>query len=151
MKMSDDKKKYLTAHQIDGHKGIKSPHARELENIGNEKASLFSKDNFEILKGIVENRLRGKIENIDFDEDYTITLEFFPECKVHFLYFNYEEDEDEPFGSDELRILFSGDRIAWIPTEDSIGFIEAVFNLIENLLNHTKQTYELPERKRSWF
>ena len=39
--MSDKKSKFLTAHQIDGHKGIKSPHAHELDNMGKEWGSML--------------------------------------------------------------------------------------------------------------
>ncbi|MHA1268173.1 MAG: hypothetical protein ACTSPY_00175 [Candidatus Helarchaeota archaeon] len=145
--MDRKKKNYLTAHQIDGHKGIKSPHARELEEMGKEKASIFEHYDFNKIKGVIENKIHGKIENIDFGEDYTITLEMFPEVKIHILYFNYEEDEDDAFGGSELRFLFSGNRVNLIPTEDLIGYIEAVFYFMENLLQTTKEIFELPVKK----
>lgn len=138
--------KFLTAHEIDGHKGIKSPHARELEGMGHEKVGIFLEIEPERLKAFVKNKLRGKIEEIGFGENYTITLEMFPEAFIHLLYFNFEdEEEDEPFNEVELRFLFSGDRVSWIPTEDLIGYIEAVFYYIENTFGDSKISHKLPK------
>jgi len=143
--LSDKKSKFLTAHQIDGHKGIKSPHAHELDNMGKEWGSMLLNVDINKVKEIVENELNGKIENLDFGEDYTITIEFFPEVNIHILYYNYLEDE--AFGNTELRFLFSGERVNLIPAEDLTGYIEAALHLIENYLENNGKLYDVPEKK----
>ena len=141
------KKKYITAQQIDGHKAINTPHARELKEMGKNKVNIFLNGNYEQINGIIKNRLKGKIENINFGEDYTITLKFFPEVNIHILYYNYEDEEDEAFNRAELRFLFSGDKISWIPTEDTVSFIELSLNYLEDLLKSEKKIYDIPNKK----
>jgi hypothetical protein len=141
--------KFWTAHEIDGHKGIKSPHARELDSMGQEKVDNFLEIEPERLKAFVKNKLRGKIEEIGFGENYTITLEMFPEVNIHILYFNFEEEEeeDDAFNDLELRFLFSGERVSWIPTEDLIGYIEAFFYNLENNFGESKNIHKFPKQK----
>ncbi len=147
--MSQDKKKYVTAHEIDGHKGIKSPHARELEEMGQEKGEIFINEKKRRVKILLEEEFGGRMENLGFDEDYTLTLTFFPEVKVHILYTNFEEEEDEPFEGAELKFLFSGERVRWIPTEDLIGLIEATLGLFETLLQDSAEHNRLAPEKTS--
>jgi hypothetical protein len=87
------------------------------------------------------------MENLGFDEDYTLTFTFFPEVKVHILYTNFEEEEDEPFTGAELKFLFSGERVRWIPTEDLIGLIEATLGLFEILIRDSTERHELSSEK----
>ncbi|MBD3227769.1 MAG: hypothetical protein GF329_06235 [Candidatus Lokiarchaeota archaeon] len=145
--MVKDKKEFYTAQQIDGHKGIKSPHARELDSIAEHKIEIFENNDIDRIKGIITNKIRARIENIGFGEDFTITLTFFPSVNIHILYYNYEDEEDELFNDSELRFLFSGNRVSWIPTEDLIGFTEAVFDIIENLLRLKKESHKIPAQK----
>lgn len=140
-----EKKNYVTAHEIDGHKGIKSPHARELEAMGKGKAEIFLNQKKRRIKILVEEQFQGLMENLGFDEDYTLTFEYFPEVKVHMLYNNYEEDE--PFVGAELKFLFSGERVKWIPTEDLIGIIEATLNYLECIINGTEEHHTLSTEK----
>ena len=46
-----------------------------------------------------------------------------------------------------MRFLYSGERISWIPTEDLIGYIEAVFYYIENTFADSKIAHKLPKVK----
>ncbi|NVM27896.1 MAG: hypothetical protein HWN65_03555 [Candidatus Helarchaeota archaeon] len=142
--MSQNKKKYLTAQEIDGFTGIKSPHARELHEIGKTKVALFVKEKKRRIKIIVEEDLLGILEDLGFDEDYTLTLEYFPEVRSHIIYTNYE---DEAFGGAELKFLFSGERVAWVPTEDLIGLLEASLDYLEDLLEDTQEHHYLPPEK----
>ena len=77
--MSKDKKKYITVREIDGRMGIQSPHEGELKTIEKGTIDFFMKNSEQSIKKVVENRLKGSFEEIGFDEDYAITLEFFPE------------------------------------------------------------------------
>jgi hypothetical protein len=145
--MSGKKKTYVTAQEVDGVKGIKSPHARELEELGKANVDLFVSHKKRQIKILVENQLKGQIEDLGFDEDYTVTFEFFPEVRVHVLFYNYEEEEDEAFGGSEIKFLYSGDRVTWVPTEDSIGLIEATLHFLENLLRITPEVHGLSGKK----
>ncbi|NVM54606.1 MAG: hypothetical protein HWN66_12955 [Candidatus Helarchaeota archaeon] len=142
--MSQNKKKYKTAQEIDGFTGIKSPHARELHEIGKRKVGLFVKEKKRRIKIIIEVELLGNLENLGFDEDYTLTFEFFPEVRSHLLYTNYE---DEAFGGAEAKFLFSGDWVAWVPTEDLIGLLEASLDYLEDILNDAREVYPLSPEK----
>ena len=105
--MSEKKSKYLTVREIDGRSGIHSPHGGELKIIEKGILEIFEKNEIEIIKLIVEIRLQGKVENINFDEDYAITLELFPEVKIHILYNNYDKEDDEALSGSELKFFFS--------------------------------------------
>jgi len=142
------RKRFILANEIDGYKGIKSPHARELEEFGREKVDILLNNSAEKISMLVKNRLKGKIENIGIGEDYTITLTFFPEVNVHMAFFNYEDEEDiEIFGDAEIRFLFSGERASWVPTEDLNGYIEAVFWYMESILSEKREIYEISDEK----
>ncbi|NHI94191.1 MAG: hypothetical protein EAX96_16995 [Candidatus Lokiarchaeota archaeon] len=145
--MSEKKSKYLTVREIDGRSGIHSPHKGELRTIEKGILEIFEKNEIEIIKPIVETRLQGKVENINFDEDYTITLELFPEVKIHMLYNNYDKEEDEALRGSEMRFLFSGNRVAWIPSEDLGGFIESSLNYLESIIKKDETLYEIPSQK----
>ncbi len=145
--MSEKKKKYVTAQEVDGFKGIKSPHARELEELGKSNVNLFVSHKKRQIKILVENQLKGQIEDLGLDEDYTVTFEFFPEVRAHLLFYNYEEEEDEAFGGSEIKFLYSGDRAKWVPTEDSIGLIESALHFLENLLQVTPEVHGLSGKK----
>lgn len=138
---------YFTAHEIDGHRGIKSPHARELEAIGQEKAEIFVDQKKRRIKMLLEEEFFGQMDDLGFDEDYSLTIAFFPEVKVHMLYSHFEADDDEPFEGAELKFLFSGDRVKWVPTEDLIGLIEATLKLFEIYLREKDEQHGLASEK----
>ncbi|MHA1129295.1 MAG: hypothetical protein ACTSQI_14145 [Candidatus Helarchaeota archaeon] len=144
--MSKNKNKFVTAQEIDGYKGIKSPHARELEALGKAKVDIFMSHKKRQIKIVVENQLKGRIENLGFDEDYTVTFEFFPEVKVHILFYNFEE-EDEGLGGAELKVLYSGTRAMWVPTEDSVSLLDVTLEFLENLLSISPELYGLSGKK----
>ncbi|MFX1298314.1 MAG: hypothetical protein ACFFD2_26100 [Promethearchaeota archaeon] len=145
--MKRKRKVYVTAQEIDGMTGIKSPHARELEELGKSKVDLFVKNKNRRIKIIVETQLDGKVENLGFDENYTVTFEFFPEVRSHLLFFNYENEKDEALGGSEIKFLFSGERVMWVPTEDSISLLDTTLEYLENILSNSQEIHGLKGEK----
>jgi hypothetical protein len=127
------KQKFYTIGQIDA-TGVRGPHEKELDDMGRAKVSLFVDLEDEKLKEIVEKDLGAKLEDIGFDEDWTITLEFFPKANIHLSYFYYGDE----FGDveAEFRFLFSGERVYWIPGEDSATYIDIIFDFIERRIKN---------------
>ena len=145
--MTDNKKKYITLREIDGRSGMPSSHEGELRSIAAGNIDFFTKTPLEKLKEPIESRLNGKIEDIGFDEDYTITLEFFPEVKVHILYNNYDDEEDEALSGSELKFLFSGDKVKWVPSEDMLTLLESTFDYLQEILESKDEGHVLPAEK----
>ncbi len=145
------KRKFWTVGQIDA-TGVRGPHEKELEDISNAKYELFVDLDLTILKEIVNNELGGKIENIGFNEDWTITIEMFPEVNIHIAY-SYFGDEFGDGIEAEFKYYFSGEHVTWVPGEDSATFIDITMDFIERLLkkeepfekNYDKKT-ELMEK-----
>jgi len=123
------KRKFWTVGQIDA-TGVRGPHEKELEDISKAKTPLFININMDLLNSIVKNELGGTIENIGFNEDWTISLEMFPEVNIHMAY-SYFGDEFGDGIEAEFKFYFSGKRICWVPGEDSATFIDIVMDLIE--------------------
>jgi hypothetical protein len=85
------------------------------------------------LRQIVSEDIGGKIENIGFNEDWTITLEMFPGVNIHLAY-SYFGDE---FGDEitaEFKCYFSGEMAVKVPGEDSITYVDIVFDFIERMI-----------------
>lgn len=96
------------------------------------------------LKRIISEDIGGKIENLGFNEDWTITLEMFPEVKIH-LAFTYFGDEFEDDVSAEFKCYFSGNRVQLIPGEDSVTYVDIIFDIMERLIQNRKpfkQSYD---------
>ncbi|MFW9895717.1 MAG: hypothetical protein ACFFD7_07925 [Candidatus Thorarchaeota archaeon] len=130
--MTQEKRKFMTVGQIDA-TGVRGPHEKELEDISKAKYGLFIDIEKEKLEGIVKNELGGIIENIGFNEDWSITLEMFPEVNIHMAY-SYFGNE---FGDDvegEFKFYFSGKHATWVPGEDSATYIDIVLDFIERKL-----------------
>ncbi|MHA1343283.1 MAG: hypothetical protein ACTSQG_04820 [Promethearchaeota archaeon] len=134
--MADNKRKFRTIGQIDA-TGVRGPHEKELEDISRAKYHLFVNINMDKLRQIVEEDLGGKIESIGFNEDWTITIEMFPEVKIH-MAFSYFGDEFGDGIEAEFKFYFSGERVIWVPGEDSATFIEIVLKYIEKRLKNEK-------------
>jgi len=119
----------MTIGQIDA-TGVRGPHEKELEDISNVKNQIFEDLNVDKLKKIVENDLGGKIEDIGFDEDWTITIEMFPEVNIHMSY-SYFGDEFGDGVEAEFKFYFSGERVYWVPGEDSATYIDILMDFLE--------------------
>ncbi|MFX1499761.1 MAG: hypothetical protein ACFFDH_02210 [Promethearchaeota archaeon] len=128
------KRKFWTVGQIDT-TGVRGPHEKELEDISKVKYSLFVDLDSDILRDIVNNELGGKIENIGFNEDWTITIEMFPEVNIHMAY-SYFGDEFGDGIEAEFKYYFSGEHVTWVPGEDSATFIDIIMDFIERRLKN---------------
>jgi len=126
------KRKYWTIGQIDA-TGVRGPHEKELEDISLSKYSLFIDINRNILVKIVVEDLGGKIENIGFSEDWTISVEMFPEVNIH-MAFSYFGDEFGDGVEAEFKYYFSGKYVTWVPGEDIATYIDILMDLIERRL-----------------
>ncbi len=142
-----DKRNFKTIQEIDGMTGIKSPHAREALELGQRKTELFEKNKKRQIKILVEDIFKGKVENLGFNEDYTLTLEYFPEVRSHILFYNYEDEDDDSFNGAELKFLFSGERVTWVPTEDLISLLDLTLDFLENLLELNPELYSIKGEK----
>ncbi|MFX0143208.1 MAG: hypothetical protein ACFE9C_03955 [Candidatus Hodarchaeota archaeon] len=123
------KRNLWTVGQIDA-TGVRGPHEKELEDISKMKYPLFLNLDMGILKDIVYNKLGGKIENIGLSEDWTISIEMFPEVIIHLAY-SYYGDEFGDAVEAEFKFYFSGLRVSWVPGEDIATFIDIVMDFIE--------------------
>ena len=126
--MTADKRKFWTVGQIDA-TGVRGPHEKELDDISKAKHHLFIEIDKDKLKKIVYEDLGGQIENIGLSEDWTITIEMFPEVNIYMAY-SYFGDE---FGDEieaEFKFYFSGEHATWVPGEDSATFIDIVMDFI---------------------
>jgi hypothetical protein len=123
------KKKLWTIGEIDA-TGVRGPHEFELQNISKNKSLVFKDIPLNELKRIVEENLGAKIDNIGLNEDWTISLEMFPEVNIHLTYTYYGDE----FGDDleaEFKFFFSGDHSWWIPGEDTATYIDIIMDLLE--------------------
>lgn len=137
--MPQENRKFMKIGQIDA-TGVRGPHEKELEDISKAKYALFIDIDLEKLGAIVNNDLGGRIENIGFSEDWSITIEMFPEVTIHISYTYFGNE----FGDDikaEFTFYFSGKRVAWVPGEDSATYIDIVMDFIERKLKE-KEPFE---------
>ena len=91
--MVNNKKKFWTISEIDA-TGVRGPHEIELKNISNAKYHHFINIDREKLLKIVKEDLGAKLETLSSQEDWTITIEMFPQVKIHIicLYQNKKPD-----------------------------------------------------------
>jgi len=101
----------------------------------------------ETLKKIVEADIGAKIENLGFDEDWTITLEMFPEVNIHIAY-SYFGDEFGDGITAEFKCYFSGERAMIVPGEDSITYVDIIFDFIERMIKQ-KDPFEKSYDKKT--
>ena len=99
------------------------------------------------LKKIISEDIGGIIENIGFNEDWTITLEMFPEVIIH-LVFTYFGDEFVDGVTAEFKCFFSGERVHIIPGEDSITYVDIIFNFMERMIQN-REPFEQSYDKKS--
>ena len=132
-------KKFWTIGEIDA-TGVRGPHEVELRNISNANYTLFIDIDMDNLKTIVNEEIGGKIENLGFNEDWSISLELFPQVNIH-LVFTYYGDE---FGDEveaEFKFYFSGEHVFWVPGEDTATYVDIIMDFIERKLKN-KTPYE---------
>ena len=128
----NERRKYWTVGEIDA-TGVRGPHEKELEDTSNAKFALFRKITMKELEWLVKSYLGGKLEDIGLNEDWTITLEMFPDVSIHMAY-SFFGDEFGDGVEAEFKFYFSGKHATWVPGEDSATFIGIIFDLIERLI-----------------
>jgi hypothetical protein len=141
-----DRSKFWTIGQIDA-TGIKGPHEKEFEDISNANYLYFADIDTIKLKKIIAEDIGGKIENIGFDEDWTITLEMFPEVIIHLAY-SYFGDEFGDGITAEFKCFFSGERATLVPGEDSVTYVDIIFNFLERMIKN-KEPFEKSYDKKT--
>ena len=127
---------FFTIQQIDAIKGIRTPHDRDLQDMGKKHIDVFknlTKDTLNELIGVIN----AKIEHLDFGETWTLTKEFFPGVKIHVLLQYDDEFGGEPY---ELQFLFSGKRVTWLSGEDLCHLVEVFLNYTSTMI-----TGDLPQ------
>jgi len=137
--MTQKKFKYWTVSEIDA-TGVRGPHEVELQNISKAKYSLFTNISRDYLKNLVEHSLGGKMENIGFNEDWTITIEMFPEVNIHLVYTYFGNEFGDGIEA-EFKFLFSGERAYLIPGEDSATYIDLIMDFLERKIKD-KEPFE---------
>ena len=125
--------------QIDA-TGVKGPHEKEFEDISKVKYPLFENIDMNRLKQIISEDIGGKIENIGFNEDWTITLEMFPGVNIHLAYTYFGDEFGEGITA-EFKCYFSGEMVLTVPGEDSITYVDVVFDFIERMIKN-KEPFE---------
>ncbi|MGB5911224.1 MAG: hypothetical protein WBH31_08540 [Promethearchaeia archaeon] len=143
--MVNNKKNFWTISEIDAI-GVRGPHEIELKNISNAKYHHFINIDQEKLLKIVNEDLGAKIENLGLNEDYTITIEMFPQVKIHLIY-SYFGDE---FGDieAEFKFLFSGEHANMVTGEDSATFISIIVDFLERRIKE-EEPFEKNYEKKS--
>ncbi len=139
------KKTFMTVGQIDA-TGVRGPHEKELEEISKAKHSLFINIDKNRLEKIAREDLGCKLENIGFNEDWTLTVEMFPEINVH-MTFTYFGDEFGGGPQAEFRFYFSGERVFWVPGEDSATYIDILMEFLERKLKKQEPFEKNYDRK----
>ena len=130
--MPSEKRQFMTIGQIDA-TGVRGPHEKELEDISKSKISNFINVDIKALETIVNKDVGGIIENIGFSENWTISIEMFPEVNIH-MAFSYFGDEFGDGIEAEFKFYFSGKYVTWVPGEDSATYIDIVMDLLERKL-----------------
>ncbi|MHA1111346.1 MAG: hypothetical protein ACTSRE_09605, partial [Promethearchaeota archaeon] len=128
---------YYTIQQIDSIKGIRTPHDRDLLDMGRKHIDLFKELQIKDIISLTEV-LGVVVEDLDYGESWTITKEYFPEVKIHLLM----QYDDEGFSAEpyELQFLFSGNRVTWISGEDLCHLCEILLNYAASVI-----TGQLPQ------
>ncbi len=120
--------RFYVVGQIDA-TGSGSPHHEELRELGASKFPLFRDLGLDGVRDVFCRWLGARLESLGLGEDWAATLEFFPEACVHVLYYYYGDEFGDVEG--ELRFLFSGGRVYWIPGEDLATFISIALGFAE--------------------
>lgn len=136
--------------EIDNIKFFRSPHAAELEEFGRKWAGMFRGFEEEDLKEVSQS-IDGEIDELDLDEEWALTKEFFPEVRAHVSY-HYHGEEFSSYGDEDmLKFLFSGQRVRSVTGEDLSGMIDMMLNFIGRFLSGVgwdggEKRKELPEK-----
>ena len=123
---------FFTIQQIDAIKGIRTPHDRDLLDIGKKHVDLFKDLKRDEIEALCK-AIGATVEDLDYGESWTITKEFFSGVKIHvLLQFDDEGLSGEPY---EIQFLFSGDRVTWLSGEDLCHLSEILLNYAASVIS----------------
>ncbi len=126
----------ISINEIDNVRSTRSPHAEELKKFGKEWSDLFREFGQEDLDN-VSHLIHGKVDELELDEEWALTKEFFPEVRTHVSY-HYHGEEFSNYGEEDmLRFLFSGERVTDVTGEDLAGMIDVMLNFIGRHISGT--------------
>lgn len=122
---------FFTIQQIDAIKGIRTPHDRDLLDMGKKHVETFKNLTQDDLNTLTE-LLGASHEIIDYGEKWTLTMEYFPDVKIHVL-LQYDDEglSAEPY---EFQFLFSGERVTWLSGEDLCHLVEIFLNYADSMI-----------------
>ncbi|MFX0103046.1 MAG: hypothetical protein ACFFCS_26000 [Candidatus Hodarchaeota archaeon] len=141
--MSKDGKKFYTVQQIDG-SSIKTPHQRELDTIGDSVLNFLPGIPKEKVKEAVLDEMGGRIDDLGFGEDFTLTFTYFPEVIAHVIYYGPDDSEEDLMAEPEVKFLFSGEKVTWVSSEDLASLIDLTMDYLRDLLLEPGKENELP-------
>ena len=129
---------YFKIQQIDAIKGIVTPHARDLKDLG--------KNRIDILRNLSKENLNkicissgGKLIDMDLGEEWAFTKDFMNGVTIHVVY-QYYGDEFGAGEEDEIQYFFSGENVSMISGEDLVHYCEIISNYME--LAATKKYFD---------
>jgi len=131
--MKIDKKQLKTVQQIDG-TGIGTPHKGELITIGEFVKELMPRIPESKVKGVVEQQMGGSMDDLGFDETFSMSFEYFPGVKVRVVYFKADTNEgDDMFAEADVKFFFSGEVVSMVSSEDLVGFTDLTMDYLQDL------------------
>lgn len=120
---------YFKIQQIDAIKGIITPHARDLKDLGKNRIDIFRKLSKENLNEICI-KSGGKLTDMDLGENWAFSKDVMKDVTILVAY-QYYGDEFGEGEEDEIQYFFSGEKISMISGEDLIHYCEIISNFME--------------------
>ncbi len=141
----------ISIGEIEDVQSVSSPHEEELKKLGGKRVGEFrelGKDK----RDDIFRLIGAKKENLKIGEEWALTKEFFPEVKTHISYHYYGEEFKSAGEEDQLRFLFSGEKIRDVTGEDLAGMIDITLKFIGRYLSGENPPREKkPENKEKFF
>ncbi len=128
----------LTISEIEESPGISSPREKQLKDLSRKWVQNFRNldgSNLEKLADLVG----GEINDLDLKEDWTLSVEFFPGVKVHFVYYFHGEEFSNYGGKDSFKFCFSGENAEEVNGDDYFGLIEVTLRYCSNFLQEEEK------------
>lgn len=129
MNYENDAFKYFKIQQIDAIKGIITPHARDLKDLGKNKIDFLRNLSKESLNKICIAS-GGKLIDMVLGEEWAFVKDIMNGVTVHVVY-QYYGDEFGAGEEDEIQYFFSGENVSMISGEDLVHYCEIISNFME--------------------
>lgn len=120
---------YFKIQQIDALKGIITPHARDLKDLGKNRIDILRKLSKENMNEICI-KSGGKLTDMDLGENWAFSKDVMKGVTILVAY-QYYGDEFGEGEEDEIQYFFSGEKISMISGEDLIHYCEIISNFME--------------------